>query len=95
MTTLDKLLKKSKEVGSIRVGSTKDLRRRKRQYEKQGYVGLMYHTESQNMKVDEDRLLDQMEKYDIKYNVYRKSGAKAEPGYVYVIQGRRNKLRCD
>jgi len=82
-TTIHDLESKARERKTIRTGATTDPERRKREYEYDGYTGTMYFAATQNMKKAEDRLLAICH---CKENEQRKSNAKSEPGYVYVIQ---------
>lgn len=69
----------------IRVGATIDPFQRCTQYERQGYRGTMWCASTRNMMAAEDKLLES----GARHNNHRWSNALAEPGYVYVIQGRR------
>jgi len=82
-TNIGDLEDRATERKTIRTGVTTDPERRKREYEYDGYAGTMYYAETQNMKRAEDRLLAICH---CRENEQRKSNAKSEPGYVYVIQ---------
>ena len=69
-----------------RVGATIDIERRRGEYERKGYSGTMYYFKSENMKNDEDKLLNKCKSSGVcPRNVQKVSNAKASPGYVYVI----------
>lgn len=71
---------------SIRCGATIDPSARAKQYERYGYSGTMYYSETQNMKKAENKLL---ENYTFLHNIYERSGVDSEPGYIYIIKGKR------
>ena len=73
-------------AGFVRAGSTEDPRRRKNQYEDQGYGGTMFYARTENMMKAEDRLLASR---GFCHNAQRQSNAYEGPGYIYVIKGRR------
>ena len=76
------------EYGAIRTGATVDVDRRRDEYEEDGYSGTMFFAETRNMKFAEDRLLEIRVP---RYNEQTLSNAQEEEGYVYVIQGRRQR----
>ena len=73
------------ENNSIRVGSTIDPERRANEYERDGYSGIMYIAKTTNMQYAEDKLLE----YKPLHCIQSTSNAANEPGYVYVINGRK------
>ena len=78
------------ERGAIRVGATVDPDRRANGYESDGYAGTMYVAKTENMMKAEDRLLKEARKTGGgRHNVQDLSNAAEDPGYVYVIKGRR------
>ena len=76
----------SEETHSIRAGSTIDPQQRAGEYERDGYSGTMYTARTENMNRAETQLL---QNYDYTHNVHLSSNSPAEPGYVYVIKGKR------
>lgn len=64
-------------------GATNDPDRRSKEHYQKGYRGTMMYAETENMKEDEDYLLDN---YECPKNNLRKSGIGMEPGYVYGIK---------
>ena len=83
-------------VGSSRKGNMQmneaprdPLENRTGGHEREGYSGTVYYTETQNIKDAEDELL-KLRSYP--YNKYKLSGQQEEPGYVYLIWGRRYKV---
>ena len=80
------IYKKLEEQGVVRAGCSIDPKRRKDEYEREGYVGAMYYAETENMKTAENRLLDYR---DYRHNVQKSSNAQEKAGYIYVIQGRK------
>lgn len=78
------------EWGAIRVGSTGEPSVRAATYTRDKYGGTMYYAETRNMRLAEDRLLKAaFESGGGRHNQHTLSNASEEPGYVYVIQGRR------
>ncbi len=84
--TQEQLKQKAQEANAIRVGSTVDPKRRATQYSSEGYSGKMFIAETQNMKQAEDRLLQICA---CRQNVQKSSNADPDPGYVYVLQGKK------
>lgn len=80
------LHKKAKEKGSIRCGATIDVDRRKGEHETDGYSGTMNYATTQNMMMAENELLA-IKKW--LHNDQERSNISQEPGYVYVIKGRK------
>ena len=76
----------SQERGTIRAGATTNPQQRKYSYQAEGYSGVMYYANVDNMQKEEDALL-QMK--DFRYNTHSKSNAQPEKGAVYVIKGKR------
>ena len=84
--TQERLHRIIRRSGAIRAGATIDPDRRRKEYENEGYSGIMYYSKTQNMTVAEDKL------FEIRVpsaNDQAKSNAQSEPGYVYVIVGER------
>ncbi len=75
----------AQECGSIRVGATEDPYKRSKQYEKDGYSGVMYISKTNNMLFAEDKLLE----HNTRHNIHKRSNVADEPGYVYVINGKK------
>ena len=76
--------------GSIRVGATSDPGTRARVYANEGYAGIMFVAKTSNMRKAENRLLKAaFESGSGRHNQQTRSNAVAEPGFVYVISGRR------
>ena len=73
--------------GAIRFGSTNNPRRRAYEYERESYSGAMFCSPVCNMKLAENYLLRYGHRG--RHNVYRRSGARQKPGFVYVIKGRK------
>ena len=66
----------------IRTGATNNPQRRMGQYAREeGYTGIMYWAESDDMQKDEDYLLQ----FDFRDNIQKKSNMPNENGCVYVI----------
>ena len=74
-----------KEPGVICAGSTIDLEHHKAEYEREGYEGTMYYTETKNMKKAEGKLLASCA--DCGHNIQLSSNAEEKPGYIYIIKG--------
>lgn len=74
------------ESGVIRAGATNDIDRRIAQYEREGYSGEVYFAETNNMRFAENNLL---RNFDFRHNVQQSSNALEEPGYVYLIKGKK------
>ena len=55
-------------------------------YKESGFSGTLYYAEITNMRVAEDALLKQKK---FKWNTQTQSNRKEEPGYIYLIIGRR------
>ena len=70
----------------IRDRSTDDVKRRTKEHEREGYSGVVYYSQTKNMMRAEDELLE----YPHRYNKDKVSGAQEQPGYVYVIKGRKS-----
>ena len=83
---LKRLQKKATERGAVRSGSTADIQRRAREYERQLYSGDIYYSTTQNMKAAEDKLL---QAGPGRHNVQKTSGAQSKPGTAYVVQGKK------
>ena len=76
------------EYGVIYAGSTKVPKERASQHERNGYSGTMYYAKTQNMRHAEKRLLDS-KKGGYRYNDHQTSHQEEEPGYVYLIKGKK------
>ena len=63
-------------------GITKDPDRRCDEHEREGYNGVMYYAKTRNMKIAEEKLLEQCPCYR---NRQRRSNAPAEEGFIYII----------
>ena len=72
--------------GAIRAGSTIDPRQRARQYAREGYSGTLYYANTENMMRAENTLF---ENHTFRHNVQLRSNSPQDPGYVYVIKGKR------
>ena len=80
------LKQKAKQVNDERVGATKDIERRRSEYERAGYSGTMYYFKTANMKTAENTLLNDCKSSGAcPMNVQKRSNAPASEGYVYVI----------
>ena len=80
------LKQKAKQVNDERVGATKDIERRRGEYERNGYSGTMYYCKVLNMKSEENTLLNECKSSGVcPRNVQKTSNAQASEGYVYVI----------
>lgn len=73
--------------GTVRAGVTTNPEVRAFFYERDGYSGTMYLARTRDMRRAEDKLFSRR---DYRHNVQRRSNAKAEPGYVYLIVGRKS-----
>lgn len=77
-------------IGIIRGGATKDpLERAQCYYSREGYSGEMLYVPTTNMKEYEDELLKHKGPGLLEYNVQITSNQKNEPGYIYIIIGRK------
>ena len=76
----------SEQNYAVRAGSTIDPEQRAGQYEREGYSGTMYFAKTENMNKAESKLLQD---YTYTHNVHQSSNSPSEPGYSYVIKGRR------
>ena len=65
------------------VGTTVDPQRRRGEHERDGKMGTMYYTKTENMRQAEDKLL---EICNCSGNQQRRSNAQERPGYVYLIR---------
>jgi len=83
------LINMSEMPSIIRVGSTERINDRLFEYQKIGYSGIMYYSETSNMRDCEDRcLLNAKLSGGANYNFYDSSIAPNIAGYVYIIQGK-------
>lgn len=69
-----------------RVGATIDAERRHKEYERDGYKGMMLYAYTKNMKKTENTLLGTCE--TCVKNIQRTSNVEEKPGYVYAITKR-------
>ncbi|MBM4320089.1 MAG: hypothetical protein FJ125_09035 [Deltaproteobacteria bacterium] len=76
------------EQGSIRAGVTTDLEATRRRYEREGYGGTLYAAPTRNMMRAEDQMLGE---HGFRHNQQTTSNAPEDPGFVYVIQGKKFK----
>ena len=83
---LRRLQSLSQERGAIRAGATTNPQQRKYSYQTEGYSGVMYYANVDNMQKEEDILL-QMKQF--RHNTHVKSNAQPAKGAVYVIKGKR------
>ena len=83
--TFYQLLEIAKGSNNVYVGSTDNPNRRAEEHDRE-YSGVMYTFRTENMRKDEDKLLQETPG---KYNEQRKSNAENKPGFVYVIIGRK------
>ena len=76
------------EDGSFYVGATERDRcdDRVREHESKGFSGTFCYTDTQNMRLAEDKLLDKSP-YGYLYNDQKKSNVQEKPGYIYLING--------
>ena len=86
-TTFADLKAKAKQRDNIRVGATKDIERRRSEYQREGYSGTMFYFKTKNMKTAENELLKCTCEGLCPMNVQQNSNASEEEGYVYVIIG--------
>ena len=84
-TTQNKLAEIAKKDYSIRVGSTTNPKNRAKQYEREGYSGTIYYAKTSTMKKSENELL----KNDPRHNDHKRSNVGENPGYVYVVKGKK------
>ncbi len=87
--SLSKIKKKIiNENGIPRVGGTKrEPKLRAREYERQGYSGIMFYAKTSNIKFAENDLLELANKFEDGYNnKHRKSNLRSVPGYIYIIK---------
>lgn len=76
----------AQQRGAIRAGSTIDPKQRARQYAQEGYSGTLYYASTENMMKAENTLF---EKHTFRHNVHSRSNSPQDPGYVYVIKGKK------
>ena len=76
------------EYGVIYAGSTEDPEERARKHQRKGFSGTLYYVETQNMRQAENRLFDAKEG-SYRYNNHQASNHGEEPGYVYLIKGKK------
>jgi hypothetical protein len=76
----------SQERGAIRAGATIDPQQRKYGYQAEGYSGVMYYANVDNMRKEENALL-QLKQF--RHNDHSRSNAQPERGTVYIIKGKR------
>ena len=88
MDTVTALIDMCNEYGVIYVGSTEDPEERADQHERNGFSGTMYYAETQNMKQAENKLFD-AKKGSYRYSDHQASNQEEEPGYVYLIKGKK------
>ncbi len=79
---MNKLLHKARGKKAIRCGLTNDPQRRKNEYSRDGYNGTMYFARTNNMKRDEQKLLNVKDWRD---NIQKRSNGQEKSGYVYII----------
>jgi hypothetical protein len=78
------------ETHIIRAGASIDCDKRANGYEGELYSGVMFYARTQNMMKAEDKLLAAGWKNgNCKHNLQEFSNAKEEPGFVYIIQGKK------
>jgi len=79
------------EKGVIRVGATeRAIQQRAREYELEGYSGIMFYAETTNLNSAENALLQLASENKVGiHNVHRNSNVGNENGYVYIIQGKK------
>ena len=65
------------------VGTTVDPQRRRGEQKRDGKMGTMYYTKTENMRKAEDKLLKIC---NCPENQQRRSNAQEGPGYVYLIR---------
>ena len=76
-----------KEVaGFIRADSTKDPDRQRSRHEDEGFGGTMFCARTENMRKAENRLLAAR---GFCHNPHTQRKAAEEPGYIYVIKGKK------
>jgi hypothetical protein len=76
--------------GSVRIGATVDPERRAREYELEGFSGIMRVQNVSNMRNAEDNLLRKAKEVGAgRHNRQSISNMPEAPGYVYVIEGRK------
>ena len=80
------LFQRAQESGAVRGGATISPKATKTRYEGQGYGGTLFVATTLNMKAAEDRLLAIR---DFRHNVQKLSNVQEEPGFIYVIKGRK------
>ncbi len=80
--TFRQLMDKARNDRAIRCGLSKDPQNRKNGYSHEGYNGTMYYASTEDMKRDEQKLLDLKIWRGNKQN---ESNGHHEPGFVYII----------
>ena len=80
VSTQEELQGIAAQPGSIYVGSTEDVERRKGQHERDGFSGKLYYARTANMKKAEDKLLKDL--YRGKHNSHKRSNAEETDGCV-------------
>ena len=81
--------------GTIRAGSTVKPSRRRREYQRIGYRGTMYYTETTNMHYAENELFRERMttfKGNFRHNHHAVSNCPERAGKVYLIHGRRQEV---
>lgn len=85
VATISELHKKAQLRGAIYGGSTSDIDGRTSSHKRSGFRGTLYYAKTRNMKGSENRLL----KWGFRHNQLSCTGRDEEPGYIYVIVGRK------
>ncbi len=78
------------ETHIIRAGASIDCPTRADGYQGDLYSGVMFYARTQNMKKAENKLLAAgKENGNCIHNIHMKSNVQEEPGFVYIIQGKK------
>ena len=88
-TTQIKLLKIVKKKNSVRAGSTVIPKKRAKNYQDDGYSGIMYYAKTSNMKKSENKLL----RHKPLHNKQKRSNVGQKRGFTYVINGKKFKMK--
>ncbi len=72
----------AKDGSAVRCGLTNKPQRRKNEYSHEGHNGTMYFAKTNNMKRDEQKLLNVKDWRD---NIQQRSNGQEKPGFVYIL----------
>lgn len=82
----EKLYTIAQEQGAIKYGAVVNLHYQNAYLKVEGYRGTMYYAKTANMKIAENHICEISAD---RLNIHHRPSIRAEPGYVYVIKGRR------